>query len=290
MPGPFEFERFGEPQYFLPEGHEPRQPVPLDGPSWLDRYRDLYAGLELCAFPDLSQGRWLSDPQVKESIRSTMENLKRSNAGSAWRHLSERGKRELRMALKGLRDQFGFPSCRARAEAYYCGLLAVWDAREGWTGQRYDPEHAMPLCEALMKHKGRPDFYYRSFQLITGKPYSSLCWDLYFGASWCRKYGPEAYRRHRATPLRRRAGRRKGPFQDQDLQSQNALSSPAPSDRASDPQTEAEIEKLIHLLHQGVQLEAALAEVDLSDALASILMDPANAEMVAAWVARQRSD
>ena len=129
-------------------------------------------------------------------------------------------KSEIRRLRKGL----GLPSPRRQEDDYYPRLLAVWDAREGWTGTgddplkpstvrdatpavgSYDPRKAVPLADALRASRGKPDDYYRAFKLITGEAYDDALWDTLFGSAWREALDEQEYRRLHAMPSRRRTG------------------------------------------------------------------------------------
>jgi hypothetical protein len=193
--------------------------------------------------------------------------------------------------MKRRRD-LGLPAPRQLKDEYFNGLLAVWDAREGWTGdlsRRYDPTLAVPLIEAAKRTKAKPDYYYRAFQLVTGIPYSSIAWEIIFGAAWQNSLGLEMYRRLRAMPQRRKTGRHRG---NSSHRLRTLTTKASPGVYTSDPlddMTAAAIERLRELLIRGVAFDVAGAEVqlgDLSEELRQLLSNQVNKPLVEDWIAR----
>jgi hypothetical protein len=255
--------RLGPPSCFcgIKRGLEPEEWADL----WLDAYwahsddrarrRAVLDAWEM--FVTTTLGGW-DDPRVAQ-LRD-------------WGALTRRQRSAFTKLLEKIRRDCKLPQFRQQQDDYFSRLLAVWDAREGWTGECYDPAQAVTLREAMQQAgEKRPDTYYRAFHLVSGVPYSDVAWDIFFGSSWREALDPETYRRLRAMPMRRRAGRRKGS-----------------SAAVSDQETEAEINKLVAMLKQGIEVREAVAKVNLPDDLKRILTDPENAPDVQRWAEDKR--
>jgi hypothetical protein len=187
-----------------------------------------------------------------------------------------RALREQRFAVTGRHPQ------RQRG-TYYHRLLVVWDRREGWTGQRYDPLQAVYFREAKMASKAKKDAYYRVFKIITGEAYSSLAWDLRFGTAWCSLCGVEAYRKRLRMATRRHRGRHRPVVNPDASPSYHEL-----PEESLEFAAQNEVEQFYNLLHTGVEVHDAIAQVALPEHIIQQLLDPNNTETVAAFAARQR--
>jgi hypothetical protein len=178
---------------------------------------------------------------------------------------------------------YGVEAGRCSTDEYYCQLLEIWDCREGWTGQCYDPRQAQPLKASLRKLSH--DAYYRAFALVVGEPYSTICWDIHLGARWQNKLGHDKYRRLRSLPHHRRAGRRRstdGPVA--------AARATGGVDACASVEENPEIAKFYLLASQGLAPDAVLAQVELPDSVLRTLRDPKNRRKIDDFFARQKAD
>jgi hypothetical protein len=223
-----------------------------------------------------------------------------------WEGMTHRQARTYMSLQEEIRHRFGLPQFRRQSDEYYKGLLAVWDIREGWIGQRYELGRARLLRQAVDQAKASgAELYYRAFHLITGHPYTAVAWEVHLGGMLPQAQDPEVYRHLRAMPQRRRAGRRScqlsgapeavpgkppGSCKDGGRRSRTReMARAAPLAPGVDGKVEAAIGQLYRLLHAGVELDAALDQVDLPEWLIETLRDPQRARAVEAWAARQRS-
>jgi hypothetical protein len=175
--------------------------------------------------------------------------------------------RERRRFRGGLVTRLGKLTWRARrapSMAYLSTALAVWDAREGWTGAPrfetlgYDPDRALTLREALRRAKATPEQYYRAFQYVTGHEYSAAAaWVVALGWLWQE-------RQHFASVKRRNSGWRKG----------------APRTREH-----RAIADFFRLVRQGTEIEVAVQVARLSPGAARVLSAPENRDQVSSFVA-----
>jgi hypothetical protein len=264
--------------------------VPALGPSDVELYGDLWSGILENAFPDLTPYRWISEPEVEGMVIGAVERLAKKYPGvSTWKELTCRGRREVNGALWDLRKRLGlFARRKIGSDAYHARLLAVWDAREGWTGRGYNPRRAVPLADARKRTKAKLRDYYRAFELVTGIPYDSdeMAWERLFGAAWQTALGRAAYHKLRSRPQLRRTGATPGPRASKLPRPVTMPIPPACSN--DDPATTleaAEVERLVELLSQGVAIDAALAEVELSESTRQKLADPANRLRIQAFFA-----
>jgi hypothetical protein len=274
-------EHLGPPSDFcgLKRGLDPREWSDL----WLDTFWVHQGDLErqkavLTAWEGFVQQNFKGweDPRVGRS--------------RTWDKLTKRQQRDYRPRFNRICHGSNSPRFRQLGDDYYNRLLAAWDAREGWTGEGYDPRLAVKLQLALYRAKGSvPDVYYQAFRLITGETDTGIAWDIHFGA-YVQALHPEAYRRLRAMPRRRRAGRRRGSV-SRVSRIPRPGEVPLPEDvaQAGDPEVEASINRLYQLLDRGVSVQDAIVEAELPDWLTRTLLAPENARQVEAWASRQRS-
>jgi hypothetical protein len=117
---------------------------------------------------------------------------------------------------------------RRRREDKVQDYLKVWDQREGWTGESYDPRREMSLLEIARATKRSVETirnrYQAAFRLIVGHDYSPELWDRLFAAFKLQTFVEGRYstrrprssrRSHHAqiiteTDLQRRSSHRRG--------------------------------------------------------------------------------
>jgi hypothetical protein len=180
-------------------------------------------------------------------------------AGPGYGGATVRGRRQFRGATSRRLRDLGITARRTPSRASLDAALAVWDAREGWTGAPrietlgYDLERTMSLEEAVQSTGSSPDHYYRAFQLVSGLDYSAAAWLVTIGWLWQE-------RQHFACYKRRNSGWREG------------------TRRRSDE--ERAIIRFFELLRQGIECEVAIREARLSPRASALFLSPEHRDRV----------
>lgn len=111
---------------------------------------------------------------------------------------------ELRKFLDDWRNRFGLSKQRIRTDKFD-KYLAVWDARERWTGSDYELKDDCSLVDVARLLHLPPgtarNQYQTAFELITGHSYSTATWIRIFGT---RKYPPDLMSDINGAVMRRR--------------------------------------------------------------------------------------
>jgi hypothetical protein len=151
----------------------------IPGPADLECYHDLWRGFVDYGFPDLPLSRQAPGSETARAVELAAAELARKyHPVTTWAALGERGRREVRGALARLRKEFGLPSPRLRAEGYYGRLLGLWDAREGFDGERY----VSRLRKTLRAAGATGEEYCRAFELVAGQRYDADSYRCLFAA------------------------------------------------------------------------------------------------------------
>jgi hypothetical protein len=176
-----------------------------------------------------------------------------------------RERREFRSSMSRRLKGLKWPAQRASAAARYSDLLAIWDAREGWTAPLcyetlgYVPERALSLQVAVQRTSATPDDYYRAFKLISGHEYSSAAWLLSVGWLWLERQDFGHYKR-------RNSGWRAG------------------TGRAVETQNRA-VARFFKMLQNGLDIEIAVTQAGLTPQMAAVLTAPEHRERLIVFAA-----